>query len=246
MPTMSLSSSSRPRPPTGPVAIAPGRAVPRPTRLLASLAAALVAVMASPVEGGQWSRLGEGCCRFGEGPNMRGHPELFSRVQSASACKQRCEDKDGCVAIEFNGMQQMCELHDAVPTHNATGSANSGCDPAQTKCLRVACWIPQPPNKGPITEGGAAPASAVFAGTDEPCGDLCRLDPNVLAFAERDLSPTTRDCTCYTTSLKAQLYDRSRWQVGDSTRTHGDIIGWIAPADPGTRGFEIQYGTRCA
>ena len=86
----------------------------------------------------------------------------------------------------------------------------------------------------------------MFAGTDEPCGDLCRLDPNVLAFAERDLSPTTRDCTCYTTSLKAQLYDRSRWQVGDSTRTHGDIIGWIAPADPGTRGFEIQYGTRCA
>ena len=98
----------------------------------------------------------------------------------------------------------------------------------------------------PITEGGAAPASAVFSATEEVCGDLCRLDPNVLAYAERDLSPTTRDCTCYTTSLRAQLYDRSSWRPGDSTRTHGDIIGWIAPAaNPGTRGFEIRYGTRC-
>ena len=72
----------------------------------------------------------------------------FSRVASAAACKELCDGRDDCVAIEYNGMQQLCELHDAVPTHNATGSRRSGCDPRQTKCLRVACWVPQPPDKG--------------------------------------------------------------------------------------------------
>ena len=52
------------------------------------------------------------------------------------SCKEPCAGSDDCVAIEYNGMQQLCELHDAVPTHNATGSRRSGCDPRQTKCLR--------------------------------------------------------------------------------------------------------------